>query len=90
MESIYFAIALGLGIFNLMLLALVASLRAEINRKDAARAEWWDAYPAALNEIERKASALRALRYSHDELQSAFVETRMLERLDPWESVWQH
>ena len=73
MESVYFAIALGLGVFNLMLLALVASLRAEINRKDAARAEWWDAYPSLLDENARAHSIIACQRDAHEELQRAFL-----------------
>ena len=90
MATIVVGLAAALFLVNVALWAIVLKQRQEIQEMREARAEWWDAYPAALDEIERKASALRALRHSHDELQSAFVETRILERLDPWESVWQH
>ena len=90
MATIVVGLLAGLFLVNVLLWALVLKQRQDIQRMADARAEWWDAYPAALNEIERKASALQSLRYSHDELQAAFVETRILGQMDPWSSIWQH
>ncbi len=84
MATIVVGLAAALFLVNVALWALVLKQRQDIQEMRDARAEWWDAYPAALDEIERKASALRALKHSHGELQEAFVAC------DVWESIWQH
>ncbi len=74
MESLYLFGVIALALLNLALLMVVAGLRQALRQQDAARAEWWDAYPAALDEADRAHRVIMAQRDAHEELQRAFLQ----------------
>ncbi len=67
------AVIAAQGVLILALFAVVAGLRQALRQQNEARSEWWDAYPAALNEAERAHRVIIAQRDAHEELQRAFL-----------------
>jgi sensor c-di-GMP phosphodiesterase-like protein len=78
LESIVIAVQ---GVLILALFAVVAGLRQALRQQNEARAEWWDAYPAALDEAERAHRVIIAQRDAHEELQRAFLHVCSTERV---------
>jgi hypothetical protein len=61
MTPIVIGLAAALFLVNVMLWALVLKQRQEIQEMREARAEWWDAYPAALDENARAHALIEEL-----------------------------
>jgi hypothetical protein len=74
MATIAVGLAASLFLVNVALWALVLKQRQDIHRMVEARAEWWDAYPAALDEADRAHRVIMAQRDAHEELQRAFLQ----------------